>query len=127
MSYAEVGATRQFAPAGYAVDHNRIPLGKGLATFHRAVDAIRQWKMFQMPWLTLCWTSTPIEVGATVAVLASHLGLEFHADDETVWYDLYAFSRPRGLARLAYPFSRTLQGQFIRDSKDAILRAVKRS
>jgi uncharacterized protein (UPF0548 family) len=35
--------------------------------------------------------------------------VEFHPDDESVWYDLYAFSRPQPLARLAYPFTRALQ------------------
>ncbi len=44
--------------------------------------------------------------------------------DGTVWYDIYAFSRPRGLASLGYPFARRLQKRFARDSKAAMLRAV---
>jgi uncharacterized protein (UPF0548 family) len=51
--------------------------------------------------------------------------VEFHAADETVWYDLYAFSRPRALARLAYPYTRALQKQFAADSTKAMLRAVR--
>jgi len=35
---------------------------------------VRAWKMFDMPWIELCWPDTPIEPGATVAVLVSHLG-----------------------------------------------------
>jgi len=39
--------------------------------------AIRGWQMFNMPWLRLYWPTTPIEVGATVAILVDHLG--FHS------------------------------------------------
>jgi uncharacterized protein (UPF0548 family) len=51
--------------------------------------------------------------------------VEFHADDETVWYDLYAFSRPHTLARLALPFTRSLQKRFASDSKKAMQNAVR--
>jgi uncharacterized protein (UPF0548 family) len=51
--------------------------------------------------------------------------VEFHPDDESVWYDLYAFSRPRLLARLAYPYTRTLQKKFAADSKLAMQKAVR--
>jgi uncharacterized protein (UPF0548 family) len=53
--------------------------------------------------------------------------VEFHADDDTVWYDIYAFSRPRPLARLAFPYSRVLQKRFAEDSKKAMQRAVESS
>jgi len=49
---------------------------------------------------------------------------EFNQDDQTVWFDLYAFSRPRIAARFAYPFSRMLQKRFARDSKAAMYREV---
>jgi len=144
FSYPYVGATREQPPRGYTFDHSRALLGHGIAVFERGVKAVRQWKMFDIPWLRLCWPETPIAPGATVAVLVSHLGfwslnacriihvieehgtrerygfaygtllqhaeageerftVEFHPNDQTVWYDVYAFSRPRPLARLAYP------------------------
>jgi len=53
--------------------------------------------------------------------------VEFHPHDETVWYDLYAFSRPRALARLALPYTRALQKKFAADSKMAMQRAVGRT
>jgi len=53
--------------------------------------------------------------------------VEFNSADQSVWYDLYAFSRPGPLARLAYPFSRSLQKRFATDSKAAMLRAVRTS
>lgn len=50
--------------------------------------------------------------------------VEWLADD-TVWYDLDAFSRPRyWAARLGYPLARRLQRRFVRLSKAAMARAV---
>ncbi len=46
--------------------------------------------------------------------------VEYNAADDAVWYDLYAVSRPRTAARLAYPFARMLQKRFARDSKSAM-------
>ena len=49
--------------------------------------------------------------------------VEWLADD-SVWYDLYAFSRPRLLAaRVAAPVTRALQRRFARDSKAAMASA----
>jgi uncharacterized protein (UPF0548 family) len=42
-----------------------------------------------------------------------------------VWYDVFAFSRPRMLARLGYPLSRALQKRFVRDSIGAMSRAAR--
>lgn len=74
FSYPEVGATLSSPPAFYTVDHNRIELGRGAEVFNRAVRAVRRWKMFDMPWIRLCWPDASVEVGTTVAVLARHLG-----------------------------------------------------
>ncbi len=88
FSYAEVGATKGAvpanAPAGYDVDHNRICLGNGEAMFNASVAALRQWKMFDIGWVSLCWPTAPIEAatieaapietGTTVGVLAGHFG-----------------------------------------------------
>src|SRR5262245_35882045 len=74
FSYAEVECTRKDAPNGYVADHNRIELSKGVDAFKRAKDAVRQWKMFDMPWIDLFWPDTPLQPGASVAVLISHLG-----------------------------------------------------
>ena len=113
--------------------------------------------MFYMPWVRLCWSTAPIEVGTNVAVLVSHLGvfslnparivyvideprrfgfaygtLRGHAEigeerfsvehlaDDSVLYDLYAFSRPGPLACLGYPYARALQKKFARESLEAM-------
>jgi uncharacterized protein (UPF0548 family) len=165
FSYIEVGCTRQKAPHGYTADQNRVKLGQGIDTFERAKRAVQHWKMFDMPWIDLCRPDTPIDPGATVAVVVSHLGfwsvnacrivylveehgslekygfaygtlpdhgeigeerftVEFNREDQSVWYDLFAISRPTALARLAYPFTRALQRRFAIDSKAAMQNAV---
>jgi uncharacterized protein (UPF0548 family) len=165
FSYSQVGCSQQQVPAGYVADHNRIELGSGPEVFERAKRAVRAWKMFDMPWIELCWPDAPVEQGVTVAVLISHLGfwslnackivyvihehgpserygfaygtlpehgeqgeerftVEFNSD-QTVWYDLYAISRPNLPARLAYPYTRALQKRFARDSKAAMKNAVR--
>ena len=46
-------------------------------------------------------------------------------EDDSVWYDLLAFSRERHpLAKMAYPLARDLQRRFRRDSGAAMQRAV---
>lgn len=69
--------------------------------------------------------------GFAYGTLAGHaevgeerFSVEWDGTDGSVWYDLYAFSRPGHLlARAAYPLSRALQRRFARDSKAAMVRA----
>jgi uncharacterized protein (UPF0548 family) len=166
FSYPEVGASATTPPTGYNVNHNRAQLGRGEATWRRAVEAIRKWHMFNMPWVALHWPSAPIQVGIDVAVSIRHFGfyslhacrivyvvdedgpikrfgfaygtlaehaergeerftVEWNRDEDSVWYDILAFSRPeKVLARLGYPLSRLLQRKFAEDSKLAMLRSV---
>ncbi len=49
--------------------------------------------------------------------------IEWHKDD-SVWYDIYAFSRPHHpIVRLAFPLARMLQKRFARDSLAAMVMA----
>jgi uncharacterized protein (UPF0548 family) len=51
--------------------------------------------------------------------------IEWNRADDSVWFDILAFSRPRHLlARLGYPFARRMQKRFGRESAAAMLRAV---
>ncbi len=166
FSYQQIGATRESAPQGFNVNHSQIQLGNGEAVFERAKASIREWKMFAMPWIQLCWPDVANQIESQPSgVLVAHFGfwsvnaarivyyhrrsatatnvsgfaygtLTGHAEigeerftvefrrDQTVWYEIYAFSRPRGLARCAYPFSRGLQRRFARDSMSAMQRSV---
>ena len=166
FSYAQVGATLTNAPAGYTIDHNRVKLGEGEDTYRRAISALRGWQHFDLGWLKIVPSGTPIAVGNTVAVQAHTFGclslnacgivyvieeqeemkkfgfaygtlpdhvecgeerftVEWHPDD-TVWYDIFAFSRPRHpLVRFARPLARSLQKRFAKESL-AVMRAASR-
>ena len=51
--------------------------------------------------------------------------VEWNRADDTVWYDILAFSRPRQmLARLGHPLSRSLQKRFAEGSKAAMINAA---
>jgi uncharacterized protein (UPF0548 family) len=51
--------------------------------------------------------------------------IEWNRADDSVWYDILAFSRPRHLlARLGYPFVRLMQKRFGQESAAAVLRTV---
>lgn len=53
--------------------------------------------------------------------------VEYYKADETVWYDLYAFSQPHNFwAKVGYPLSRYLQKQFAAELKKAMQEAVKK-
>jgi uncharacterized protein (UPF0548 family) len=144
FSYPDVGATRSStAPKGYIIDHNRVFLDRGEESWHRAMEAIRSWSMFEMTWLELCWPCAPIEeatdktrrFGFAYGTLPEHsesgeerFCVEWDLADDSVWYDIFAFSRPLAfLARAASPLSRTLQKRFARDSQLAMVNRVRRS
>jgi len=166
FSYPDVGATSGTLPARFRVDHNRVRLGAGEATFNRAVVAVKRWEMFNLGWVQLCWPDASIAVGTTVAMLASSFGLwtlnacrivyliaedgpvsrygfaygtlpehvargeerfqvEWNRADDSVWYDIVAFSQPNQiLTRLGYPAMRISQKRFAHDSKRAMVRAM---
>jgi uncharacterized protein (UPF0548 family) len=51
--------------------------------------------------------------------------VEWHHEDNSVWYDLFAFSRPNHpLARVGGPLARGLQRRFAADSKRSMARAA---
>jgi|SRR5882724_5898710 len=74
FSYKEVGASAKVLPTGYRIDHNRQRLGSGAEAFNRAVAALRTWKQFDLGWVQVVPTGTPVEVGAVVGILAKHVG-----------------------------------------------------
>lgn len=74
FSYADVGASATTVPRGYNLDRNRILLGRGENTWGAAVEAIRAWQMFNMPWIRLYWPSASIQAGINVAILVQHFG-----------------------------------------------------
>jgi uncharacterized protein (UPF0548 family) len=96
-------------------------------------------RMFGLWWLNaarvvyvLDEAGPPRRFGFAYGTLADHaergeerFRVEWHSDGR-VWYDLFAFSRPRHpLARLAYPLARRLQRRFQAESKAAMRRACE--
>jgi uncharacterized protein (UPF0548 family) len=81
FSYAEIGATRleqtghADAPRGFTVDHNRIQLGRGAEVFQRGVEALRQWRQFDLGWVTIATPGVKLEKDAVVAVKAWACGM----------------------------------------------------
>jgi uncharacterized protein (UPF0548 family) len=168
FSYPEVGATiKGEIPEQYNLDHNRIRLGDGAATFEHASAALFNWKMFDIGWVELLHPGGPVVPRQTVLVLARTFGLyslsasrvialidddggdvrrrgfsygtlqhhvergeerfsiEHNLKDDSVWYDILAFSVPQHpFARIAYPLSRAAQRRFAGNSKAAMLRAI---
>jgi uncharacterized protein (UPF0548 family) len=167
FTYTSVGATKDGQhPEGFVIDHNRIRLGSGLATFDAAKLALRNWQHYTFDWLELHRSDEAPAQNQNVGTLARALGLwvlnvcrivyvveeekpvrrfcfaygtlpehaergeerfqvEWHADDDSVWYDILAFSRPNQLlARLGYPYVRHIQKQFASESMQAMKAVV---
>ncbi len=168
FTYPSVGATRNGnQPSGFLVDHNRIHLGSGQATFDAARRALCEWQHYRFDWIKLHRPDVDPAPNQTVGVLARALGLwvlnacrvvyvveeeqpvrrfafaygtlpehaesgeerfqvEWNSVDDSVWYDILAFSRPNQLlARLGYPYVRSKQTQFARESKLMMKAAVE--
>lgn len=54
--------------------------------------------------------------------------VEWHHADDSVWYDILAFSQPNHmLTKVGYPMMRLLQKRFAHDSKAAMLKACNNS
>ena len=111
LTYSFEGVTRNGSPpAGYAVDHNKVRLGAGQATFERAVAAMRRWDG---------------TLGVHMARGEERFLVEWDRADDAVWYSILAFSRPKSLlAWLGYPVARLMQRRFAAASKRAMVRAV---
>lgn len=74
LSYAEVGESRQGTPAGYALDHNRVQIGKADRDYKQACEAVREWRMFPRPWTEISPRRAPVVEGTLVAMQAHALG-----------------------------------------------------
>lgn len=74
FTYSEVGATNATLPTNYTVDRNYIQLGTGLETFRRGVEALKNWRHFDLDWVTIMPRGVQVEDGATVAVKARAFG-----------------------------------------------------
>ena len=77
FTYADVGATRfdpAAAPRGFTLDHNRVQLGNGNDVYERAVQALKQWRQFDLGWVKIVPAGVKLEKDAVVAVKARACG-----------------------------------------------------
>ncbi len=93
-------------------------------------------RLFGLHWLNACRIVYTIgeerRFGFAYGTLPGHIecGEERFSvewlEDDTVWYDLKAFSHPRlWLVKMGYPAARRLQRRFVRESQAAMQRVVK--
>ena len=75
LTYTAGGATGGEPPAGYAVDHVRVHLGRGEEVFVRAKEVLGRWGQFDLGWVEAWSPETPIQAGEVVAVLSRQFGL----------------------------------------------------
>ena len=150
FSYPEVGATRTQAPVGYQMHRERFALGSRPGAFERARQAIGRTRHRSRQHGRGAGASSGILVAprgadclrggraAEIRLCLRHSGgargigrgmarVE-QQDDHLVWYEVLAFSREKDvLAKIGYPFTRSLQRKFLRDSGLAMQRAVAHS
>ncbi len=75
FSYGPVGGTRGELPEGFDHDVQRTVLGRGRATWDRAVAALRDWKQFELSWVRFYRPDTAIRPGIVVAFSSHQVGL----------------------------------------------------
>lgn len=75
LTYPKPGMTASGeAPAGYPRNHHETRLGSGEETFVRAVDALRSWAMYDLPWTYVHPAQPPVAPRTVFATIVSHLG-----------------------------------------------------
>jgi len=73
FSYPHVGATREEMPDGYHVDRRSAIIGRGADDFEMAKQGIRNWALFDLPWVR-AFPGSELAPGVLVAVVARVLG-----------------------------------------------------
>jgi len=77
LTYPEVGWTKEGeSPSnGYYVHAQAVRLGSGKAAYDRAVQAIREWRQFEVDFVDLFPNRPSLEVGTNLIVCARHFPL----------------------------------------------------
>eukprot|EP00873_Tetraselmis_striata_P005717 jgi/Tetstr1/425981/TSEL_016330.t1 len=184
FNYKHVGGTEAAPPLAaelvqerWAVDHTRVQVGTGRATYEKGKRALQSWRHFQLGWTTvdpstkvkkgekvcvvaraiLPWTRNPLEIvyakertqqlppaaagkpgtegwvfrfahgclGGHLLAGEERFAMEWRKDDDSVWYEIYTFSKPaHPLSIATYPVVRLLQKRFAWDSAAAMRREL---
>ncbi len=105
FSYPAVGATDGKLPKEYNVDRNQTLLGHGEDIYAKAVDAVKNWKMFDLEWIELFPAHAPIQAGTTVVVIVNHLGFYSINPNRIV----YTFDEAGEVSRFGFAYG-TVEG-----------------
>lgn len=112
-----------------------VPLEVG-ATVALKAHAFGSWSLSAARVVYLIHEEAPIKrFGFAYGTLPDHVEageerftIEWHVEDDSVWYDILAFSRPRHpLVRLSFPLARMLQKRFVRESMRRMVEESTRS
>jgi len=75
LTYPMPGMTRSATgPSGYPRNHHETRLGQGEETFLRAIEAVRGWAMYDLPWTYVHPAAPHVVEGTVFATIVSHLG-----------------------------------------------------
>jgi len=91
FSYEGVARTLTLLPGGVEMHRGQFLLGEGSLVFYKAKEAVQRWRMFDMPWVRLCWPDAPVKPGTTVAIVA---GI-FHVWMVNLCRVVYVIDEPR--------------------------------
>ncbi|MCO4747374.1 MAG: DUF1990 domain-containing protein [Proteobacteria bacterium] len=75
FDYEPVGRTRTELPDGWDVDVQRVELGDGMEVWLKAVNALSEWRQFDLSWVYPHDDTVPLRPGATFAFVSRQLGL----------------------------------------------------
>lgn len=108
LSYHEVGATAGSMPPGFAHDRNSAVIGRGEAAYLRAVDGLRNWKMFPAAWTRVHAMEEGQKKDSVIAVVFRLLGLYWRSAARIV-YEVEEAATPGILKRSGFAYG-TLPG-----------------
>lgn len=74
LSYPRPGMTRSAQPPDFPRNHHEAVLGRGEPAFLRAVDALKTWAMYDLPWTHVHPPRAPVAEGSVLATVIHHLG-----------------------------------------------------
>ena len=60
--------------SSFWIDHARVKLGSGSACYEAAVQALKNWRQFEMPWVSVFPEQQELQVDLVVVIRAAHIG-----------------------------------------------------
>lgn len=74
LSYPDAGRTRRGVYRAFFRNLHEAEMGSGAEVFRRAVDAVRSWAMYDLPWTRVYPADAPVAAGTNLHTVIHHLG-----------------------------------------------------